>query len=542
MNGDGSSPRRRRAALLPRLAHPRLGRGRRPRQGRRPRCPTRRPRRCRRRCASEIEARMALYPDRRSASIPALTAAQRHHGWCSPEAIEQVACVMRLTPGYLSAIATFYDMLETEPKPAARRVRVHQHLVLAAGRRRDPGRDGARRPATTRTSTCARSSAWARATSRPWPRWTASTSGRWSHGRRADDRRRRARRAAPVLERQAAGPAPGGRPRRQPEPGDEAAVRRHRRAGPGHARGVRAPRRLRVAAPRAGDEPRGGAGADRRLGAARAGRGRLPDGQEGVVPAPRRHGQVPGLQRRRVRARRVQGPRADAEEPPPADRGHDHRRLRRRREPRLHLHPRRVPAAGRHPRGRARRGRARRATWASASWAPTTRMSLVLHRGAGAYICGEETALLDALEGKRGNPRLKPPFPANQGLYQGPTLVNNVETLSTVPHILRLGGAEYASVGIERLDRDQGGLGVGLRAAPGQLRDRAGHPVAGDRLRPGRRPAGGARGQAVVPGRLVGAGADRRAPRPALRLRLHGRGRARCWARARSSWSTTRSR
>ena len=54
--------------------------------------------------------------------------------------------------------------------------------------------------------------------------------------------------------------------------------------------------------------------------------------------------------------------------------------------------------------------------------------SLVVHRGQGAYICGEETALLDALEGRRGNPRLKPPFPANQGLYQGPTLINNVET------------------------------------------------------------------------------------------------------------------
>jgi NADH-quinone oxidoreductase subunit E len=66
---------------------------------------------------AEIEARMALYPDRRSAAIPALAAAQRLHGWCSPEAIEQVACVMRVTPGYLSALATFYDMLETEPKP-----------------------------------------------------------------------------------------------------------------------------------------------------------------------------------------------------------------------------------------------------------------------------------------------------------------------------------------------------------------------------------------------------------------------------------------
>jgi NADH-quinone oxidoreductase subunit F len=76
-------------------------------------------------------------------------------------------------------------------------------------------------------------------------------------------------------------------------------------------------------------------------------------------------------------------------------------------------------------------------------------LSLVLHRGAGAYICGEETALLDSLEGKRGNPRLKPPFPANQGLYQGPTLVNNVETLASVPHIIRLGAEEYARIGVE---------------------------------------------------------------------------------------------
>ena len=76
-------------------------------------------------------------------------------------------------------------------------------------------------------------------------------------------------------------------------------------------------------------------------------------------------------------------------------------------------------------------------------------LSMVVHRGAGAYICGEETALLDSLEGKRGNPRLKPPFPANQGLYQGPTLINNVETLATVPHIIGMGGAEYAKLGVE---------------------------------------------------------------------------------------------
>src|SRR5450755_4989308 len=76
-------------------------------------------------------------------------------------------------------------------------------------------------------------------------------------------------------------------------------------------------------------------------------------------------------------------------------------------------------------------------------------VSLVLHRGAGAYICGEETGLLDSLEGKRGNPRLKPPFPAIEGLYQGPTLINNVETLSTVPHIIRMGAAQYAEIGTQ---------------------------------------------------------------------------------------------
>jgi len=63
----------------------------------------------------EIEAHMADYPDRRSAALPALAAAQRLHGWCSPEAIEQVACVMAVTPAHLESVASFYDMLETTP-------------------------------------------------------------------------------------------------------------------------------------------------------------------------------------------------------------------------------------------------------------------------------------------------------------------------------------------------------------------------------------------------------------------------------------------
>ena len=77
-------------------------------------------------------------------------------------------------------------------------------------------------------------------------------------------------------------------------------------------------------------------------------------------------------------------------------------------------------------------------------------LELVVHRGAGAYICGEETALLDALEGKRGNPRLKPPFPAVQGLYGGPTLINNVETLSNVPHIVNNGAEWFKGFGTEQ--------------------------------------------------------------------------------------------
>ncbi|MEK7379560.1 MAG: NADH-quinone oxidoreductase subunit NuoF [Gemmatimonadota bacterium] len=76
------------------------------------------------------------------------------------------------------------------------------------------------------------------------------------------------------------------------------------------------------------------------------------------------------------------------------------------------------------------------------------RIEMVVHRGAGAYICGEETALMNSLEGKRGNPRIKPPFPAQAGLFAMPTTVNNVETLAAVPHILMRGAAWYAGLSL----------------------------------------------------------------------------------------------
>ncbi|MER7003068.1 NADH-quinone oxidoreductase subunit NuoF [Dactylosporangium sp. NPDC000555] len=121
-------------------------------------------------------------------------------------------------------------------------------------------------------------------------------------------------------------------------------------------------------------------------------------------------------------------------------------------------------------------------------------LDLVVHSGAGAYICGEETALLDSLEGYRGQPRLRPPFPATHGLYASPTVVNNVETITSVPYIVLGGSAWFRSMGTEkspgpkiysisgRVNRPgqyECGLGVTLR----QLIDLAGGMQPGHKLK-----------------------------------------------------------
>lgn len=77
-------------------------------------------------------------------------------------------------------------------------------------------------------------------------------------------------------------------------------------------------------------------------------------------------------------------------------------------------------------------------------------LDIIVHAGAGAYICGEETALLDSLEGRRGQPRLRPPFPAVAGLYASPTVINNVESISSVPSIVKNGSAWFGSMGTEK--------------------------------------------------------------------------------------------
>jgi NADH-quinone oxidoreductase subunit F len=102
---------------------------------------------------------------------------------------------------------------------------------------------------------------------------------------------------------------------------------------------------------------------------------------------------------------------------------------------------------------------------------------LYVHPGAGAYICGEETALLESLEGKRGHPRLKPPFPAVVGLYGGPTVVNNVETLAVVPHIILKGGDWYKSLGTEKSGGTKLFTVSGHVARPGNYEVPMGYPL-----------------------------------------------------------------
>ena len=181
-----------------------------------------------------------------------------------------------------------------------------------------------------------------------------------------------------------------------------------------------------------------------------------------------------------------------------------HRLPRDRREHGLHLHARRVPARVRDHARRPRRGAAAGLVGPNVlgtGWD----LTIVIHRGAGAYICGEETALLESLEGKRGQPRSKPPFPAISGVYASPTLINNVETIATVPEDRRdgrqevrearrgeLAGTRVFSLSGNVVNGGNYELELGTTAARADLRHRRRNP---------RR----ARAEGDHPGRLVGA-------------------------------------
>jgi NADH-quinone oxidoreductase subunit F len=130
------------------------------------------------------------------------------------------------------------------------------------------------------------------------------------------------------------------------------------------------------------------------------------------------------------------------------------------------------------------------------------RLEVAVHRGAGAYICGEETALLESLEGKRGQPRLKPPFPASIGLFRRPTVINNVETIANIPLIIRHGAARFLERG---LSRDGGTRIFGVSGAvkkPGLYELPLGTPLRTIIEKWAGGPADGTAIKAVIPGGL----------------------------------------
>ena len=155
-------------------------------------------------------------------------------------------------------------------------------------------------------------------------------------------------------------------------------------------------------------------------------------------------------------------------------------------------------------------------------------LELVVHAGAGAYICGEETALLDSLEGRRGQPRLRPPFPAVAGLYGCPTVINNVETIASVPPIILNGVEWFRSMGSEKSPGFTLYSLSGHVTRPGQYEAPLGITLR-ELLALRRWSAGRAPDQVLDSRRLVDTATDRRAPRRTAGLRGRGRRRLDAW-------------
>jgi NADH-quinone oxidoreductase subunit F len=415
---------------------------------------------------AEIEAHMANYPERHSAALPALAAAQRVHGWCSPQAIEEVACVMRVTPAYLESLSSFYDMLETSP---AGRHSVYVCTNISCSLR---GADALLREllaaaadapdVSVRAFECLGACDIAPMASvdgtyvgplaaEDVPALIADVSA----GRPVLPEKQLARlrvadpdaNSAPGAAEADANGAPGARrpaahaDRRKllfadiDEPGLATLEVYERRGGYASLRKALSMAPAEVLAQIEASALRGRGGAGFQMGK-----------KVSFLP----HGAID----------KYLVCNADESEP-----GTFKDRELMQKTPHLLLeglviasYAAELSRSFIYIRGEyalqaevleAALQEARAAGYVGEDILDSGHtLSVVVQRGAGAYICGEETGLLDSLEGKRGNPRLKPPFPAIQGLYQGPTLINNVETLATVPAIIQMGGERYAELGV----------------------------------------------------------------------------------------------
>jgi NADH-quinone oxidoreductase subunit F len=442
-----------------------------------------------------IETLMSRYPDRHSVSIPALWAVQELYGWCAPEGIRQAAAVMRVTPAYLESVASFYDLLHTEP--------VGSHKVAV----------------------CTNISCWMRGGDELLDAFRAAAEGEdvFVSGFECLG----ACEIAPMasIDRRYFGPLEAGEATiaiDQLISGQDVLPEKALAMRPLTGDGERGGRRPGMPGREARDtpgfdstEPSSESGRDLTLPESDEGRADHPEGER-KMPETRvllAHAEDPELRTLAgyrgyggyatlekayremeadailkqledsgLRGRGGAGfsmgkkvsflPRGEmrkylccnADESEPG--AFKDRELMQRNPHQLieGIAIAAIAADAGHAfvfiRGEyhdqadildAAVAEAYEAGYLGENICGSRRdLELVVHRGAGAYICGEETALLDALEGKRGNPRLKPPFPAVQGLYGGPTLVNNVETLSNVPRIVAHGAEWFRGFGTEQ--------------------------------------------------------------------------------------------
>jgi NADH-quinone oxidoreductase subunit F len=390
----------------------------------------------------QVEAAMAKYPDRHSAAIPALHAAQRLHGWCSPEAIHQVAAVMQVTPAYLTSVATFYDMLENEPEPTGH----HDVYVCTNISCSLRGADGlyeamiaaaAEHPDVhVRAFECLGACDIAP---------MASVDGEYVgplDDRDASQIVEDLRAGGPVLEAKQLARRPSAQPPGSrtllfdgiDEPGLNTLEVYERRGGYQSLRKALEMTPDEVLANIGDSGLRGRGGAGFRMGQKAS---FLPRGDRDKYLVCNADESEPGTFKDRELMQKSPHMLIEGIVIASWAAGISRAFIYIRGE---YFHQANILEAA--------IAEALEAGYIGERILGSQHsLSLVLHRGAGAYICGEETGLLDSLEGKRGNPRLKPPFPAIEGLYDGPTLINNVETLATIPHILRMGGEAYAKLG-----------------------------------------------------------------------------------------------
>jgi NADH-quinone oxidoreductase subunit F len=424
---------------------------------------------------AQIESYMDAYPDRRSAILPALKAAQRHHGWCSPQAIEEVAAVMALTPAELEAVATFYDMLETEPKPTGRHDIYLCTNISCSLRGADSlyeallGATAGKEGLNVRSFECLGACELAP---------MASIDGNYVGPLEEQD-------IPTLLADLAAGREVLADKQLAHRPCADAAAASYAQAAPSSASAKGAATSSASGAEADGGRAQGSkkllfAGIDE-PGLATLAVYRRRGGYEALAKA---RACTPAEVLAQIEASALRGrggagfqmgkkisflPKGSAQKylvcnADESEPGTFKDRELIEKSPHMLIegiaiacHAAEIERAFIYIRGEYERqadileaalAEARQEGLVGAPGSQA-RPIVVLHRGAGAYICGEETGLLDSLEGKRGNPRLKPPFPAIKGLYQGPTLINNVETLSTVPTIIAIGGESYAKLGTE---------------------------------------------------------------------------------------------